>query len=341
MRDDRYRHQADNNDYKSNSDVYNRGHLFPADHAFDNSDKVSTFTLTNVVPQTVSFNGGSWQKMETCVKCVMQKYCINNNRAIQGFVLTGAKPSNNNNKLNKRVNIPTMLWSAFCCYSSRVNKWLASAHWGYNVVEVKSTYLQTKTLKRLKDTLGLEVFPGSQCPQDETVSEFYLEINAENKHCQCPTQVTTTSAAPTTTVFSTTTEPTASALTNTRPQTTTMNTTAKISTGPMTSELKTNTTTADISTTSLLATVKGTDTTKEILTTNSMTTVPETNTTSSLPATSPNTALPDTNTAAEMSSTHVIQIYPTEAQPLTLLEQMSILFQKAQSLWKRFKQLCS
>ncbi|XP_074555311.1 endonuclease domain-containing 1 protein-like [Halichoeres trimaculatus] len=134
MRDDIYRRQASNDDYKSNSTINNRGHLFPVIHAFEEDDKKSTFTLTNIVPQAVSFNNGRWQKMESCMQCVMQKYCINNNNAPEGYVVTGAKPSNNN-KLKNRVNIPSFLWTAFCCYSSKINKWLASAHWGDNVAE--------------------------------------------------------------------------------------------------------------------------------------------------------------------------------------------------------------
>ncbi|XP_070786255.1 endonuclease domain-containing 1 protein-like [Enoplosus armatus] len=140
MRDDRYIHQASDMDYK-NVKGYNRGHLFPTSHAFDKNDKISTFTLTNIVPQAVSFNSGSWQKMEKCIKCVLQKYCINNNDVIEGFVVTGAKPSSDN-KLNNKINIPSILWSAFCCYSHNMKKWLASAHWGNNIAEQsKSKYL--------------------------------------------------------------------------------------------------------------------------------------------------------------------------------------------------------
>ncbi|KAK2863309.1 hypothetical protein Q5P01_002842 [Channa striata] len=86
-----YNNQASDNDYK---DVikYNKGHLFPSSYAFDENDKISTFTLTNSVPQVVSFNSGSWSKMESCVKCVLEKYCKNNNDVVEAYLLTGAQP---------------------------------------------------------------------------------------------------------------------------------------------------------------------------------------------------------------------------------------------------------
>uniref|UniRef100_A0A3Q1FQJ3 Uncharacterized protein n=1 Tax=Acanthochromis polyacanthus TaxID=80966 RepID=A0A3Q1FQJ3_9TELE len=154
MRDDEYTKQAGNKDYTTDK-PYNRGHLFPACHAFDSNDRKSTFTLTNIVPQAVSFNGGSWQKMESCTQCILQKYCINEIGIFEGFVVTGAQPSTSN-KLNNRVNIPSMLWTAFCCNIKNTDRWIASAHWGDNIAEPKSKYLQTKTLAELHQELSKE-----------------------------------------------------------------------------------------------------------------------------------------------------------------------------------------
>ncbi|XP_029932725.1 endonuclease domain-containing 1 protein-like [Myripristis murdjan] len=185
-----YMNQAGNNDYKNQLDL-DRGHLFPSSHAFTTDDKKSTFTLTNIVPQAGSFNKNSWSKMESCVKCVLQKYCINNNELHEGFVVTGAQPSTNN-FLNNKINIPSMLWSAFCCYSSSLNRWIASAHWGDNVPdEHTNKYLTTRTLEELHQTLsrfnpGFEVFPQIHCPLNTTVAEFYSAINEENNNCKCP-----------------------------------------------------------------------------------------------------------------------------------------------------------
>uniref|UniRef100_A0A3B3CP66 Uncharacterized protein n=1 Tax=Oryzias melastigma TaxID=30732 RepID=A0A3B3CP66_ORYME len=144
--------QASNSDYKNSG--YSRGHVCPRSYASTQTAKNSTFTLTNIVPQVITFNSGSWEKMETCTKCFMEKFCKNNNGAIEGFVVTGAKAGDK--KLKDRVNIPSLMWSAFCCYSSDKKAWLASAHWGRNVPEKekKDKYLQTKTLNELYEKLG-------------------------------------------------------------------------------------------------------------------------------------------------------------------------------------------
>uniref|UniRef100_UPI003AAE5676 endonuclease domain-containing 1 protein-like n=1 Tax=Centroberyx gerrardi TaxID=166262 RepID=UPI003AAE5676 len=154
-----YNHQAGKSDYNDKSRGLDKGHIFPSSHAYDTSDKTSTFTLTNIVPQAETFNKKSWSRMESCVKCVLEKYCIDENNNPEGFVVTGATPSAGN-LLNDRVNIPSVLWSAFCCYSTKTTRWLASAHWGDNVPdEGDHKYLQTKTLAELYKELNLKVFP--------------------------------------------------------------------------------------------------------------------------------------------------------------------------------------
>uniref|UniRef100_A0A3B4WP37 Endonuclease n=1 Tax=Seriola lalandi dorsalis TaxID=1841481 RepID=A0A3B4WP37_SERLL len=160
-----YRYQAVNADYK-NQTSFDRGHLLPSSYGLTKRDSESTFTLTNIVPQEGTFNKGSWNSMENCIRCVLDEYCINNNGRKEGFVVIGAKPSTNN-ILNNKINIPAMLWSAFCCYSQSKGMWLASAHWGENVPEnIKDNlYMQTKTLAELHAEMGtqFEVFPGTKC----------------------------------------------------------------------------------------------------------------------------------------------------------------------------------
>ncbi|XP_035530981.1 endonuclease domain-containing 1 protein-like [Morone saxatilis] len=192
-----YNNQAGDIDYRNNG-RFDRGHLFPSSHAFNKTDKMSTFTLTNIVPQVSSFNQGSWNKMENCIRCIMDKYCINNNGAIEGFVVTGAQPSTKNILKNK-INIPSMLWSAFCCYSVNMQEWIASAHWSKNI-QPKNKYLQTKTLEELHQELRsadseFKVFPGTHCPLRTTVTEFYPKIN----DCHCSPSVLTTSSTITST----------------------------------------------------------------------------------------------------------------------------------------------
>ncbi|KAJ0055981.1 hypothetical protein NL108_017036, partial [Boleophthalmus pectinirostris] len=171
-------HATDNN--------YNRGLLFPRSYGFSETDKISTFTVTNIVPQEVTFSKGSWNKMETCVKCVMEKYCMNSNNRIKGYLVTGAEPGNK--LLNNKTNIPSVMWSAFCCYSSREQRWIASAHWGNNVPEEPTgKYMETETLTQLKlrKSSAFVLFPGSHCPSDTTVTDFYPEFN-DQKDCNCP-----------------------------------------------------------------------------------------------------------------------------------------------------------
>ncbi|KAF7647666.1 hypothetical protein LDENG_00168650, partial [Lucifuga dentata] len=120
-----HNNQAEDADY-INTQNLDRGHLFPVPHAFDRDDKISTFTLTNVVPQASSCNRGKWRVVEKTMKDTMDNYCINNNKKTEGFVVTGAQPSTN--ILNNKINIPSELWTAFCCYNSNTQQWVAKAY---------------------------------------------------------------------------------------------------------------------------------------------------------------------------------------------------------------------
>ncbi|XP_025756798.1 uncharacterized protein LOC112843133 isoform X2 [Oreochromis niloticus] len=188
-----YENQAGNKDYKNTG--FSRGHLFPNSYGSTDLKKNSTFTLTNIVPQIIKFNSGSWNKMEECIKCVLNKYCINNNGNIEGFVVIGAQPSNNS--LNNRINIPSVLWSAFCCYSHSKNSWLSSAHWGNNT-DHKPEHLKTRTLGKLHRELKIEVFPKTKCPKNTTVTHLYSNLPS---NCSCPK--TSSKSAPTTSTATT------------------------------------------------------------------------------------------------------------------------------------------
>ncbi|XP_026225476.1 endonuclease domain-containing 1 protein-like [Anabas testudineus] len=179
-----YTNQASYNDY---SGTYTKGHLFPFSYVVTRDDRMSTCTLTNAVPQVDSFNEGSWARMESCVKCILDKFC---NDKKERYLVTGAEPSPNKN-INDRVNVPSVLWSAFCCYSENLNNWIASAYWGENVPEEpKVKHVQTRTLQELHDKLSIsnkkfEAFPKTQCPLKETVA-FYPQID---KNCPCTVHV--------------------------------------------------------------------------------------------------------------------------------------------------------
>ncbi|XP_060922472.1 endonuclease domain-containing 1 protein-like [Limanda limanda] len=179
-----YVHQADTRDY-INTLGFEKGHLLPQSYGWDQNERRATFTLTNSVPQVNSFNTGSWSNVESCVKCVLDEYCMGNNDQTEGFVVIGARPGNN--FLNNKVNIPSMLWSAFCCYSKSQGTWLAGAHWGDNIPD-GGRVLQTKTLAQLHQELGgsSEAFPGTNCPLNTTVTHLYPPLS---KFCKCPPPV--------------------------------------------------------------------------------------------------------------------------------------------------------
>ncbi|XP_038842079.1 uncharacterized protein LOC120041219 isoform X3 [Salvelinus namaycush] len=168
-------YQAGNSDYNNSipSKGVNRSHLFPSSHAHDLDTQKSTFTLTNIVPQVVSFNDGSWKEMERNVREALMKDCINNNGNIEAYVVTGAVPNNNNNnKLNHRVNITDLLWTTFCC----------EYNLGENQKEDQKKTLPSKTLAELFDKLnqgyddGVQLFPDQT---SKTLAELFDKLNKQ------------------------------------------------------------------------------------------------------------------------------------------------------------------
>lgn len=147
-------YQAVDGDYW-NQDKLNRGHLFPNGHAPDEITAESTYTLTNTVPQNINFNKGSWRSMEQKVRDFMQTNCRdeNNSANILAYVLTGAVPSDNT-LLNNRVNIPSHMWTAFCCYNPKTNEWVSQAHWAENKDERIPNPIPEKTLQEIEEFLG-------------------------------------------------------------------------------------------------------------------------------------------------------------------------------------------
>ncbi|XP_042184001.1 endonuclease domain-containing 1 protein-like [Oncorhynchus tshawytscha] len=165
------RFQAVNKDYDNNTLGLEKGHLFPCSYAPDNDTKKSTFTLTNAVPQESSFNKGSWKTMECRVRKALELNCKDNNNKIKAYVVTGAVPSSSN-KLNNRVNIPDLLWTAYCCYNNTKN-WTVGAYWGENR-NGNGNILNLETLGELEAKLNqsyngtVKVFHDN-CPRNITV----------------------------------------------------------------------------------------------------------------------------------------------------------------------------
>ncbi|KAE8619463.1 hypothetical protein XENTR_v10009796 [Xenopus tropicalis] len=82
----------------------------PQGHHGKGDGQEATCTLTNVVPQTKKLNGEIWKKYETEMTDIA-KTCT------EMFVVTGIVPGNN--RLNARVNIPSHVWSAYCCIGKK------------------------------------------------------------------------------------------------------------------------------------------------------------------------------------------------------------------------------
>ncbi|XP_024000044.1 endonuclease domain-containing 1 protein-like [Salvelinus sp. IW2-2015] len=168
--------QAVNTDYDANGRGLDRGHLFPCSHAPDDETKNSTFTLTNAVPQVGSFNRGRWRVMECNVRKYLELNCKNNNNKIEAYVVTGALP-NITNKLNNQVNIPDLLWTAYCCYNDKDKKWMAGAYWGENKKD-NGKILTLETLGALEVKLkesykvdgNVKVFH-DKCPRNVNVQQ--------------------------------------------------------------------------------------------------------------------------------------------------------------------------
>ncbi|XP_047669361.1 endonuclease domain-containing 1 protein-like [Tachysurus fulvidraco] len=131
---DGFFHQAVNRDYiesgKYTKMYYTRGHVFPNQYAADRNQADSTFTFTNIAPQTQHSNGEWATEVETPMRKEIQRVC-KQNYANKTFIVTGVVPGNkwisitrkDNNKdkiIDKGVNIPIFYWTAFCCYINKV-----------------------------------------------------------------------------------------------------------------------------------------------------------------------------------------------------------------------------
>uniref|UniRef100_A0A3B3CWA7 Uncharacterized protein n=1 Tax=Oryzias melastigma TaxID=30732 RepID=A0A3B3CWA7_ORYME len=184
------KNQATNSDY-SNDQGYQRGHLYPNSHAPDWDAKLSTFTLTNAVPQVGTFNGGKWAQVEKRTKCYMENNCINASGKIEAFVVTGAEPGNE--RLNNKINITSKMWSAFCCHNSREGVWYSKAYWGDNV---PNSNWRESSYKEMKTKFGIKIFPVN--------CSFLNNVDSSRTHpCEkeypFQSEITTDTAPPSTT----------------------------------------------------------------------------------------------------------------------------------------------
>ncbi|NXU16040.1 ENDD1 protein, partial [Pardalotus punctatus] len=132
--------QAVNQDYKNLTNL-DRGHLSPSGHQSGNNSKSATFTLTNIVPQYSSLNQGAWKDYENQTMQMETQGCNTT------YVITGAVPGSTY-IANKRVNVPSHIWSAACCVVGQKprNTWAV-------IAENNKNQVQNLTLDQLETEL--------------------------------------------------------------------------------------------------------------------------------------------------------------------------------------------
>ncbi|XP_064277761.1 endonuclease domain-containing 1 protein-like [Passer domesticus] len=149
--------QAVNADY--NMTVWDRGHLCPCGHMDNKESKKATYTLTNAVPQNKSLNDGQWKVYERRTMIEMTKGCTTT------YVITGAVPGKNYMS-NKRVNVPSHIWSAACCLVGTEPRkaWGAIAENDKNEVENITLGELEERLTELYKVKNITLFNNS-CPR--------------------------------------------------------------------------------------------------------------------------------------------------------------------------------
>ncbi|GCC36618.1 hypothetical protein chiPu_0015113 [Chiloscyllium punctatum] len=104
--------QAVESDYQKSN--YDRGHLYPF-KLNDKTSATSTCTLTNAVPERHGANVRWYHQVESFVQRLAW-ICRQSKRTM--YVVTGAD-NPTQNKMNNRVSVPGLVWSALCCTSAQ------------------------------------------------------------------------------------------------------------------------------------------------------------------------------------------------------------------------------
>ncbi|XP_053354844.1 endonuclease domain-containing 1 protein-like [Clarias gariepinus] len=171
-------HQAVDLDYKDrevNKTVYTRGHVFPCNYAASQDQADSTFTLTNVAPQS-NVSNWNWEKqVEQPMLHNITNICrINQNQKV--YIVTGVIPGDerlnikrNDKNIEKGINIPSHFWSAFCCTSKNNNTKLISRAY---IAELGIFKRRCTTIDKLNEQLTIEYRKRKSLKEDEYFSVF-------------------------------------------------------------------------------------------------------------------------------------------------------------------------
>ncbi|XP_034413663.1 uncharacterized protein si:dkey-85k7.10 [Cyclopterus lumpus] len=150
---------------------YEQGQLNPDEHQADPLDKASTYSLTNVVPQSREFNLGPWAEHQDLVRKRLNKV----------FVVTRVTTSRHTIRRNNldRVAVSEYMWSAYCCVEFDQNapcivryKFPVFAAYGLN--DRVNNYMVEVPLK------NLEKFLKGRMDVDKNFQIFYSDCVPEN-----------------------------------------------------------------------------------------------------------------------------------------------------------------
>ncbi|NXA99560.1 ENDD1 protein, partial [Cnemophilus loriae] len=149
--------QAITQDYNNLQDL-DRGHLSPSGHQSGNNSKWATFTLTNIVPQNSTLNQGEWKNYEDKTMAQKTQGCRTT------YVIVGAVPGNTY-IANKRVNVPSHIWSAACCQTNmNLKTWAVIADNNKNQVQNLTLLQLEANLSQLYGKKKISLFH-SACPR--------------------------------------------------------------------------------------------------------------------------------------------------------------------------------
>ncbi|XP_053087642.1 endonuclease domain-containing 1 protein [Pangasianodon hypophthalmus] len=159
--------QAVKSDYNVSS--YTRGHVFPCSFAANQDQADSTFTLTNIAPQTRKSNNKWERQVEEPMRKEINETCrLDQNH--QAYIVTGVVPGNKwlplkgkGREKEEGINIPSHFWSAFCCTNKTDHK--KNILMTY-IAELENFKVQKPTIDDLNNQLtelygqDFSVFPG-------------------------------------------------------------------------------------------------------------------------------------------------------------------------------------
>ncbi|XP_047669258.1 endonuclease domain-containing 1 protein-like [Tachysurus fulvidraco] len=163
--------QAVNSDYTGTG--FTRGHVFPRMFAADQDQANSTFTLTNVAPQTPDSNQKWAEKVETLILKEINQTCELD--PYQVYIVTGVVPGKDwisirrdGREYPEGINIPSHFWSAYCCRNKKnPGKFITGAYItkqeSFNLRRPNIHHLNIELTKLYNEKIPFNVFPGLHC----------------------------------------------------------------------------------------------------------------------------------------------------------------------------------